>query len=263
MTACEEITKLTRTVNEQGAMLHAQGAMLHAQGTMLRAQAEIIVDMKKRLEKLEAPAKKEDYYQKLLEPIVGGTHMNLPGVGITDITTPWAHVEIKCWKDYHVVQGQLAKYQNALPRDHNIVYFFGPTPTSRKLHEVYTLMTASGIKMYSVDEETDKITCHEAEVDPDLIYDRESDATILVGRFVSEKLIPVLKKNKPSHDHAIEANVAHERLKEWYSLKTNAKYSPLAAAALRKRLDPVETNTFSKETWTVMMGCPRSIRPRC
>ena len=47
--------------------------------------------------------------------------------------------------------GQLAKYNQALPRDKLCVYFFGPEPDNTRYGQILSLMTSANIEMYSFD----------------------------------------------------------------------------------------------------------------
>ena len=105
-----------------------------------------------RILKLEQSAKPECRYQKLLEEVLGGTHVTIQGVGTTDITTDDAHIEIKKWSSYQSVPGQLSKYQMGLPRPRSCVYFFGTKPKSLRLNHIINLMRFHRIELYSVDE---------------------------------------------------------------------------------------------------------------
>jgi hypothetical protein len=99
-----------------------------------------------------AAKRDEKYYQRLLERELGSGHLHIAGVGTTDITTPEAHVEIKRWSDADKVIGQLAKYNNALPRQRNCAYFFGPKPCTKRVGDIFNILRAAGIEMYHIDE---------------------------------------------------------------------------------------------------------------
>lgn len=58
----------------------------------------------------------EKIYQFILEKHLGGTHLFLRDVGVTDITTDEFHAEIKHWSDSKKLIGQLMIYNVACPR---------------------------------------------------------------------------------------------------------------------------------------------------
>ncbi len=130
---------------------------------VVRHQTEVIKHIQKQLKQQSLPKRNESYYQHLLETLLGATHMHIPDVGITDITTSDTHVEIKDWKRYHQVPGQLATYQQAVPRVNSVVYFFGAMPSYNRFISIRSLMTRHNISMYSIDSD-DVITEHPSEV---------------------------------------------------------------------------------------------------
>jgi hypothetical protein len=149
-----------------------------------------VAGLKARIAELEAavnPVKKnERHYQQLLEKRLGGKHLYLPGVGTTDITTDDSHVEVKIWEDYHIVPGQLAKYQRAAPRKRKCVYFFGRTPKSRRLTDIAEIMADAGIEMYMFDSD-------------DIPYKHNMAPDFLLP-FVSECLVESRADNLPWMD---------------------------------------------------------------
>lgn len=115
-----------------------------------------IFQLKARVAELEFtvhPARKnEKHYQRILEKQFKAGHMHIQSVGYPDITTANAHIEVKRWRDYHQVQGQLAKYNHKEPRPRKCVYFFGPLPDKRRLQLISELMEEARIEMFSFDE---------------------------------------------------------------------------------------------------------------
>ena len=101
------------------------------------------------VQELVGTRKDEIYYQELLERELGGKHLHIAGVGITDITTPDAHIEIKRWRQWKEALGQLTAYQNAVPRRLSCVYFFGPRPGLKSLTAIADCMMKAGVEMYS------------------------------------------------------------------------------------------------------------------
>jgi hypothetical protein len=134
-----DVTQLMSRVAEQNAELEA-----------LRPE---VSQLKARVAELEATAgrKGEKYYQNILEKSLGARHVYVPEVGFTDLTTGDAHIEIKKWSDYHIVQGQLNKYNRVIPRPRKCAYFFGVTPSKKRLAFIADLMKEAGIEMYIFD----------------------------------------------------------------------------------------------------------------
>ncbi len=112
------------------------------------AQA-IVIAQQTKLSK----TKNENYYQQILEDAFNTGHLHLPGVGVTDLSTNTAHIEIKNWIRYQQVPGQLATYQQASRREKSIVYFFGKPPSAVRLEQIERLMEACEIQMFSFDED--------------------------------------------------------------------------------------------------------------
>ena len=109
------------------------------------------VKLETRLVEAETGNRHEKHYQRLLEERLGGKHLSIPGVGITDVTTDDQHVEIKRWTRYHEVQGQLEKYQRAAHRPQLAVYFFGVRPKPDRIATIERSMAYHKIAMYSFD----------------------------------------------------------------------------------------------------------------
>jgi len=125
---------------------------------LLTEQGKETLELRKRVKNLESP-KHESHYQKLLEIRFQGKHLHIEGVGTTDVTTSDAHNEVKNWRRYHEVPGQLAKYNHGSPRPRKCVYFFGNPPSSKKIEHILNLMTLQNIEMYSFDLD-DEIVAH-------------------------------------------------------------------------------------------------------
>lgn len=96
---------------------------------------------------------KEVFFQNLLEKILGGTHLHIPFIGITDITTTEFHAEIKNWKGRHNVLGQLLSYNSNEPRNELRCYLFGKKPSDVKVKNLLASIDACryNIKVYSLD----------------------------------------------------------------------------------------------------------------
>lgn len=113
--------------------------------------------LRSRFADLEAsvtPRRKgEKHYQAILERLLSAKRMHIRGVGVTDLTTDDAHIEIKDFMVYHMVPGQLAKYNHVVPRARKCAYFFGKLPNKDRLRLIYELMEQSGIEMYIFDSD--------------------------------------------------------------------------------------------------------------
>lgn len=121
--------------------------------------------------------KKESYYQAMLSGKLNAGHMRIEGVGVTDITTPEAHIEIKAWARFQGVPGQLAKYQQAVKRDKVCVYFFGPEPSGERYEQILALMEVAGIEVFSFGPD-------------DEVHEHRQHVTMsIVDRFARDRLV--------------------------------------------------------------------------
>lgn len=100
--------------------------------------------------------KQESTYQTLLEIHLHGTHKRL-NVGITDISTPEFHAEIKEWSCWKSVVGQLFAYNIADPKRELRAYFFGKPPSKELIRNIMNVMKSSGIVPYTVDATIDTL----------------------------------------------------------------------------------------------------------
>ncbi len=78
----------------------------------------------------------ENVYQKHLEAILHGGHVDYGIYGITDITTDDFHAEIKSWKSWKNVIGQLTSYNHASARLELRSYMYGDLPNKKKLESI-------------------------------------------------------------------------------------------------------------------------------
>ncbi len=158
--ASQELTQQFQEFRDTATSQLALQGIVSKLTEQLAAQSQIIAQHAAQIRCLQRGSKKtETYYQKLLEKKLNAQRKDIPGVGITDLTTDDAHIEIKLWHKYHQVPGQLAAYQQGSFRNKSIVYFFGMPPTLSRLNQIQTLMTAHGIQMFSIDDD-DLITEH-------------------------------------------------------------------------------------------------------
>lgn len=104
---------------------------------------------------------KEELYQFNLEKILNGKHLNIPIIGITDITNDEFHAEIKCWNNWKNVVSQLLCYNMAAPRKELRAYFFGKKPKERVLEKIVRyLKTLGDIIPYHLEVVDDVIRIH-------------------------------------------------------------------------------------------------------
>lgn len=73
----------------------------------------------------------EKIYQKNLQLRYGYGHKRLP-CGITDITTPKKHIEIKEYSLWKHALGQILAYNHYDPKENLEVHLFGEYPTEKK-----------------------------------------------------------------------------------------------------------------------------------
>ena len=172
-----------------------------------------LAQLNAKVEKLQSTDEKR--YQKLLEDRFKASHLHIPGVGITDITTADAHIEIKRWNRYHEVPGQLAKYQQAVPRDKLAVYFFGSLPAASKLASIRSMMVSFGINMHSIDQDN-QIIAHEPPVHPpppnDLDRWLRQRLQKAGGRLHVHRILDALQKEPPTGLGEIPADTAFTKL---------------------------------------------------
>ena len=161
--SCDVVQKL----QEEITAVKADNTALRTDVERLKEEIQIVL---RTLSHYVVSERKEKYYQKVLEDFFGAGHMRIVEIGETDITTEDSHIEIKRWSKFSDVTGQLFRYQRAVKKDRLCVYYFGARPSGRKVKEIYELMRAAGIEMYSFAPD-DSIVHHgenelEEEVDP-------------------------------------------------------------------------------------------------
>lgn len=161
------------SVKERISVLERDNADLKASVISLREQLQAVLS----LVSTQPVQKKEAYYQALLSARLNAGHMLITGVGTTDITTADAHIEIKNWRRFQEVPGQLAKYQQAIPRSRSCVYFFGTEPPKDRYEQIINLMEAANIEVFSFDT-SDEVQEH-----------RQHAAMSIVDEFARERLV--------------------------------------------------------------------------
>ena len=103
-------------------------------------------DLEKRIKRLEKDGKPESFYQKYLEKKYSASHtVNL--YGVTDIETDDSVIEIKEWKNYKSVIGQIMSY-TVFNNKKRIVYCFGDRPS--KMADIVRLFEKYDIELYHI-----------------------------------------------------------------------------------------------------------------
>ena len=102
----------------------------------------------------------EDVYQKHLENILHGGHVDSGMYGVSDITTNEFHAEIKTWKSWKNVIGQLISYNRASARGELRAYMYGKLPSPNKLECIKDVLSTCNINIYHIElsQDTLKIT---------------------------------------------------------------------------------------------------------
>jgi hypothetical protein len=136
--------------------LRAEQARLTAENTVFKEEINALrTEVQNFRASCRAPQmsarQMERYYQTILAEKLGAGHMRIAGVGVTDITTPDAHIEVKHWGRYQEVPGQLAKYNQAVPRARLCAYFFGEEPIPERYGQILELMKTFNIDVFAVD----------------------------------------------------------------------------------------------------------------
>lgn len=102
------------------------------------------------LETSSIQLKNEQYYQKKLEKLLNGTHTKTKH-GIVDIITKDAIYELKNWKNYKQVVGQLKAYSIGNSNKRLCAVFFGECDNNKKL-EITTFLESQNIISYEIHE---------------------------------------------------------------------------------------------------------------
>jgi hypothetical protein len=99
--------------------------------------------------------KNEEFYQKIVESYLGGTHKNVE-TGVTDVTTASTHAEIKNWDSYKDAIGQLAAYNAVDPKEKLQVYLFGKA-SQNQMEKAYGVFQTCNIEMFYFKDSADEI----------------------------------------------------------------------------------------------------------
>lgn len=100
---------------------------------------------------------KEQYYQKKLEILLGGSHVKNK-YGISDVTTEDSIYEIKRWKHFKMVIGQLKAY-SVSDQSHKKrkAVFFDSIGQKQKI-EIIELLHKENIEVFEIEEDGDEIS---------------------------------------------------------------------------------------------------------
>lgn len=110
----------------------------------------------------------EDYFQKLLETHYDCTHMKY-STGVTDLTRHDFHGEIKVWKDWKMVIGQLLTANLHMKRKKLCAYLFGAYTKASKERAVKDLKQF-GIDAYDLLETEDEITMVNMDTNESVVF---------------------------------------------------------------------------------------------
>jgi hypothetical protein len=157
----EELKKQVKELKES----HVTNGSVTANDNKLRGQLDALTQElhKCRIDTLFYKNKRnEEFYQKVLELALGGTHMKLH-VGITDVTTESLHAEIKLWEDWKAAVGQLMCYNNELQRDELRLYCFGKYGQKAKKAAIENI-TRSGIKVFEFIDVDDGVDIYDTQL---------------------------------------------------------------------------------------------------
>jgi len=102
--------------------------------------------------------KDEEFYQSALAMHFGHGHKTVRS-GITDITTPHFHAEIKHWKKWKQAIGQLMVYNENDPRPELRIYLFGRdrNTNSKGQHEAIRAICNLNVIPYHIEVKDDKV----------------------------------------------------------------------------------------------------------
>jgi hypothetical protein len=136
--------------------------------TREKDQHEFMKNHMARLEKemmrldLNDQEKRLDYecvYQKAIEKLLGGAHMSIPIVGVSDVTNEHCHAEIKELRSWKGGIGQLLSYRAGAHRDHLKLYFYRKKnegmPSEDMCKSIQKTCSDNGIEPYLLDYNED------------------------------------------------------------------------------------------------------------
>jgi hypothetical protein len=118
--------------------LKKENELLHKENKALKNENTLLI------------RKKELYYQKHLECLLKGSHYKVQ-FGIIDIHTDDTIYEIKDWKNFNSVLGQLYSYNNNLDKK-LCVCFFGNRPKTVEFNDILSYFKKHNIKVIELNE---------------------------------------------------------------------------------------------------------------
>ncbi len=95
-------------------------------------------------------ANREIYYQNILLRYYKAKPLRVRH-GLTDVTTPQFHGELKQWRKWDDVVGQLYKYNHVAPRPELRAYFFGDYKYECKVFAT-TVLANANIKPFDISD---------------------------------------------------------------------------------------------------------------
>lgn len=104
-----------------------------------------------KMSTLQSKQINEESFQKHLEIILHGGHVNYGFYGISDITNDAFHAEIKSWQSWKNVIGQLTSYNHASPRSELRAYMYGNLPSKPKLQLAMSLLAEFNINAFHIE----------------------------------------------------------------------------------------------------------------
>ena len=139
-------------VKSKDDVTDTQSKSITALEKIVQNQSMSIISLNKMVEEMQVKLntstiskKNEAYYQAILVKKGFGDHVRL-NLGITDLTGPNHHIEVKNWKDWI--------------KAYKAVYFFGYPPKSKKLKDVTDFLKSKRVKMFSFHSVDDSIIDH-------------------------------------------------------------------------------------------------------
>jgi uncharacterized C2H2 Zn-finger protein len=162
----EDIRALFRELNKPSSSLEIDNHKLLKDNQILRNK--LLQYQTKR---------REEFYQVIVENYLGGTHARL-NVGVTDVTTPDTHAEVKEWEKWKYALGQLKVYATDSPREHLHMYLFGKYKTSSK-QTALDIIKTHNIRCFEFEEQGGTVTITDVETGEEMYryfidFDNES-----------------------------------------------------------------------------------------
>lgn len=214
----------------QSVQCHEVSA-LRAEVEELRGQ---VVLLSQTLSRFVVSERKEKYYQAILEETLNAGHLRIENVGETDITTEDAHIEIKRWRDFDKVIGQLRRYQMFVKKARLCTYFFGSRPNDTKVRMIEKLLKEAGIEMYSFNAD-DSVKQYgkaegpfiECKISQQVIPDND-----LIESFIEKSVV----KTEDAGDR-VSQSAMYAAFKKWYAGQNAGRKVPPRRLTMRLRTE--------------------------